>query len=91
MEQITAYFLSFLEVMEKELSLFGKSVSRTVLGLCMIATGAFLVGMGILTLAWTCFTAVKAFAGPVGAGLVATAFIFACGGACFWIGKKNSP
>jgi len=91
MEQITAYFLSLIEVIEKELSLFGKNASRAALALCMIATGAFLVGMGLLMLAWTCFTALKALLGPAWAGLVATVLIFAGGGVCFWIGKKNSP
>jgi len=91
MEQLTAYFLSLLDVIEKELGLFGKSVSRAVLGLCLIATGAFLIGAGLLMLAWTCFTAVRGLIGPVWAGLLTAMLIFAGGGVCLWTGKKNSP
>ena len=89
MEQLTAFFLSLLELMEKELALFKLMTARTFKGLGWFAMGVFLLGTGFLLLAWTCFTAVSSLLGPAGAGLLTSVLILAGGGTFLWIGKKN--
>jgi len=89
MEQITAFFLSLLDILEKELALFKLTSARAFKGLGWFAMGVFLLGIGLLFLAWTCFTAVSALLGPVGAGLLTSVLILAGGGTFLWIGKKN--
>ena len=89
MEQITAYVLSLLEIAEKELKLFKLMASRTLLSMGWFAMGVFLLGVGLIFLAWTCFTAVSALVGPVWAGLAASVLLLLGGGVFLWLGKKN--
>ena len=89
MEQITAYFLTILEIIEKEIRLFKLTAAKTLISLSCFAVAIFLVGAGILLLAWTCFTAISTLIGPVTAGLVSALLILAGGGIMLWIGKRN--
>ena len=89
MEQFTAYFLSLLEVLEKEIALFKQSTARAFGGLCFLAVGVFLLGAGFLLLAWTCFTALSLAIGAVWAGLAVTVLLVLGGGLFLWISKKN--
>ena len=89
MEEITAYILNLLAIIEKELRLLRIMMGRTVLSLFAIGVGVLLVGVAIGILAWTCFTALASVYGPVVAGLVAMALTLLGGGALLWIGTKN--
>ena len=89
MEQLTAYFLTLLEVLEKEAALFKKSTGKAFGGLCFLAMGVFLLGVGFLVFAWTCFTALAFVIGAVWAGLVVSALILVGGGFFLWISKTN--
>ncbi|MCL1849691.1 MAG: hypothetical protein FWF83_08530 [Clostridiales bacterium] len=88
MEQLTAYVLSMIELIEKELQLFKILSVKTFKGLGLFAVGVFLAGAGILMLAWTCFHAVIALVGPVTAGLATSVLILTGGGALLWMSKK---
>ena len=89
MEQITAYLLNILELLEKELQLFKRLSIKTFQGLGLFGMGVFLTGIGLLVLAWTCFQAIIALLGPVAAGLGASILILGGGGAFLWSGKRN--
>jgi len=89
MEQITAYFLSLLEIIEKELKLFRLLAAKTFVGLCLFAMGVFLIGAGFILLAWSCFTAISMLIGPALAGLSTSALILLGGGAMLWIARNN--
>ena len=89
MEQITAYILSILEIAEKELKLFKIMAAKTVLSMGWFGMGVFLLGAGLIFLAWTCFTAISLLIGPAWAGLAASVLLLLGGGLFLWIGKKN--
>ena len=89
MERITAYFLSLLEVIEKELGLLKKTAARTMLGLCLIAMGVFLLGVGLLALIWTCFMVMTELIGVVGAGLLSSVMILLIGGVFLWASTRS--
>ena len=89
MEQITAYFLSILEIMEKELALFKLTAARAIKGLGWFSMGILLLIIGVLFLAWTCFTLVSQLIGPVAAGFSASALILAGGVVSLWMSRKN--
>ena len=89
MEQITEYFLSLLETVEKEGRLLKLAVSKTFLAIGFFAAGVMLLAVGLLVLAWTCFTALSGLIGPIGAGFAATAMLLAGGGILLWSGKKS--
>jgi len=89
MERITAYFLSFLEVMEKELALLKRLAAGTVLGLCLISVGVSLLGIGFVVLVWTCYMAMSALIGPIGAGLISSMMILFGGGVFLWASKRS--
>jgi len=89
MEQITAYFLSLLEIIEKECKLFQLMAAKTFLSLCLYAMGVFLLGVGVLGLAWAFYSEIAALRGPVLAALSASALILLGGGAFLWIAKKK--
>ena len=89
MEQLTAYFLSLLEVLETEATLFKRSAARAFGAMCFLAMGVTLLGVGFLLLAWTCFTVVSHAVGAIWAGLSASALILCGGGVFLWISKKN--
>ena len=89
MEQLTEYFLTALEILEKEIKLFKLTAARTLLSLCCFVMAIFLIGVGIMLLAWTSFTAVSLLVGPVVAGLSAAVLVLAGGGVMLWIGKKS--
>ena len=88
MDQLTAYLLNLLEVVEKELQLFRLIAGKTFMGISLFAAGALLLGVGLLLLGWTLFTALCILAGPVWAGLASAAFILAGGGVLLWSGAK---
>ena len=89
MERITAYFLSLLEVIEKELLLLKRLAAKTVLGLCLIAMGVFLLGVGLMALIWTCFMAMSGLIGPVGAGLLSSVMVLLAGGVFLWASQRS--
>ena len=89
MEQITAYILSLLEVIEKELTLLKLLTVRTFKGLSCIAVSLFLFGAGFLLLTWTCFQAISALLGVVAAGFIASLMLIGGGGLFLWISKRN--
>ena len=89
MEQITAYILSLLEIIENELKLLKHMTAKTFLSLGLFGMGVFLLGVGLMALAWTCFTAVAMLIGPAWAGLSAAVLLFIGGGVFLWTGKKN--
>ena len=89
MEEITAYFLSLLEIIEKEGKLLKLIAVRTGKGLSWFAVGVLLLGIGILLLAWSLFTAVSLMIGSVAARLAASVLILAGGGIFLWLGKTN--
>jgi hypothetical protein len=64
-------------------------VAKTFIGIILFALGAFLMGCGLLFLAWTVFTAFSILIGPAWAGLSASVLILLGGGICIWIGKKS--
>ena len=89
MEQITAYLLNILELLEKELQLFKRLSIKTFRGMGWFAMGVLLSGVGLMVLAWTCFHAIISLLGPVVAGLVASILILSGGGVFLWISKQN--
>ena len=89
MEQITAYFLSLLEIAENELKLLKHMAAKTLLSISCFGMGVFLLGAGLIFLAWTCFTAVSLLIGPTWAGLAASGLLLLGGGVFLWTGKKN--
>ena len=89
MEQITAYFLTALEVLEKEFKLLKQNAAKAYTGLCCIAVAIFLVGAAILILAWACYTAFSLLIGPVLAGLAAAGLLLTGGGVMLWIGNRS--
>ena len=88
MEQLTEYLLALLDVLEKEAKLLKKTAAKAFMGLCFLAMGVFLLGMGFLLFAWTCFTAVSMALGAVGAGLLVSVLILLGGGIVLWLSKK---
>ena len=89
MEPITAYFLSLLEIIEKELKLFRAITVKTMTGLGWFIMGTFLAGMGFFLLVRACFTALSMLLGPALAGLLAAALSLSGGGIFLWIGKRS--
>lgn len=89
MEQITAYILSLLEIAEKELKLLKHISVKTVFGIGWLSMGVLLLGISLIVLAWTCFTALSLLIGPAWAGLAAASLLLLGGGLFLWIGKKN--
>jgi hypothetical protein len=89
MEQITAYILNLLEIIEKELKLLKHMTAKTLFSIGWFGMGVFLLGVGLIFLAWTCFTAVAMLVGPAWAGLAASVLLLLGGGVFLWIGKKN--
>lgn len=89
MEQITAYLLNALEIIEKELALLKRLAAKTFIGLGWFATGVFVLAIGFLLLVWTCFTAVSILFGPVAAGLLASALLLLGGGIFLWLSRKS--
>ncbi|MCL2165891.1 MAG: hypothetical protein FWH49_01165 [Clostridiales bacterium] len=88
-EKITAYFLTILEIAEKELALLKLHTAKTVKGLGWFLMALILLVAGLLLLAWTCFTAVSLLIGPVAAGLTASVVAIAGGVVFLWISRKN--
>ncbi|MCL2120682.1 MAG: hypothetical protein FWH28_00345 [Clostridiales bacterium] len=88
-EKITAYFLTVLEIVEKELALFKLNAAKTIMGLGWFLMALLLLAAGLLLLAWTCFTAVSLLIGPVVAGLTASILVIAGGVVFLWISRKN--
>ena len=89
MEPITAYFLSLLEIIEKELKLFRAVTIKSLTGFGWVFLGTFLVGMGFVLLVRACFTAISMLLGPALAGLVAAVLSLSGGGVFLWIGKRS--
>lgn len=89
MEDITAYILSLLSVLEKELALLRLSVGKTAKGIKWSIFGALLMTIGVLVLAHTCFVALERMTGPVIAGFIAAGLIFLGGGSFLWLGGRN--
>ncbi len=89
MAEITAYFLNLLEILEKEWQLLRLTASKTIKGLGWFGIGILMLAIGLLLLAWTCFTALAQAIGPVGAGLATSLLILAAGGAFLWMGSKS--
>lgn len=89
MAEITAYFLNLLEILEKEWQLLRLTAAKTVKGLGWFGIGILLLTIGLLLLAWTCFTALAQIIGPVGAGLATSLLILAVGGIFLWMGSKS--
>ena len=89
MEQITAYFLCALEIMEKELALCRLNVAKTWKGLVWFLAGVCLLGAGILFLARVLYAEISLLIGPLVAGLITAVLILTGGGIFLWLGKKN--
>ena len=89
MEDITAYFLNLLSVIEKELALLRAMTGKTFTHLCAIGAGIFLIAAAIGVLAWTCYTGLAILIGPVLAGLVSSLLTFLGGGLLVWSGNKG--
>jgi hypothetical protein len=88
MEDISAYILSLLSVLEKELALLRLSAGRTVQGIKWSILGALLLMVGVLVLAHTCFVALSQMTGPVIAGFISAGLIFLGGGSFLWLGGR---
>lgn len=89
MEEITRYILNMLEIMEAELKLIRIGMAKTAKGISWFGMGVFLLGMGLILLAWTIFTGLTLLIGKVGAGLVTSVLILLLGGAFLWKGSKT--
>jgi len=89
MDDLTAYFLSLLEVIEKEAKLFRLMAAKTIMGISMFVAGTTLVVIGILVFAYTCFTILTILIGKVGAGLLTSGLILLGGGVFLWKGTKS--
>jgi hypothetical protein len=89
MEEITKYFLNVLEILEAELKLFKLNTAKVFKAVSFFGMGVFLLGMGVLFLAWTLFKWLVLIFGPVPAGLITSLFILLLGGMFIWQGKKS--
>ena len=88
MEELTAYFLKLLEVLEKEFAFLKQSLGKAAGGLGMVTVGFLLVAIGLLLLAWTCFTALSQWIGRVPAGLITSLLILGGGALLLQRGGK---
>ncbi|HCP15664.1 MAG TPA: hypothetical protein DIT32_07945 [Peptococcaceae bacterium] len=89
MEEITKYILNMLEIMETELKLIRLGMAKTAKGISWFGMGVFLLGMGLILLAWTAFTGLSMLIGKVGAGFATSLLILLLGGVFLWQGSKT--